>query len=127
MNPRIKIELLQAVTTVIHNNPQTLTRVGLICSAIPQSLFAGLIPDEEGYHKQFDSSSGLLGGCGSRDPTIGGPFLQEKPVWHMVLISVYAVSYNVSIPSSLALSQEFLTGPLDGQTIDKNLRHLDLR
>jgi hypothetical protein len=55
------------------------------------------------------------------------PFLQEKPVWHMVLISVYAVSYNVSIPSSLALSQEFLTGPLDGQTIDKNLRHLDLR
>jgi hypothetical protein len=50
-----------------------------------------------------------------------GPFLQEKPVWHMVLISVYAVSYNVSIPSSLAFSQECLTGPLDGQTIDTKI------
>jgi hypothetical protein len=46
-----------------------------------------------------------------------GPFLQEKSVWRMVLISVYAVSYNVSIPSSLAFSQKHLTGPLDDQTI----------
>jgi hypothetical protein len=36
-----------------------------------------------------------------------------------VLISgVYAASYNVSIPSSLAVSQECLTGPSDAKTID---------
>jgi len=39
----------------------------------------------------------------------------------MVLISVFAVSCNVSIPSSLAFSQECLTGPSNGQTIDTKI------
>ena len=39
----------------------------------------------------------------------------------MLLTFVYAVSYNVSIPSSLVFSQECLTGPLDGQTIDTKI------
>ena len=69
-----------------------------------------------------------MGDCGSRDTTIGKYLkkkkkkkLQVQPSKANVLTFVYAEFHAVSIPSSLSFSEERLTQPLDGLTIDTNI------